>query len=311
MSGEQWHADIEVTETVVKACVQDQFPVLSPIQSIRCIGEGWDNKVFLVNEKIIFRFPRRKIAIELIERENDLLKSLQSMFSLDIPNPQYIGKPTEDYPYPFQGYPMIKGISGCHANLKVQDRITSLPTLAAFLKQLHSIDEQKAFAIGAKPQILERINVKKMVNALNERVEKIIDRKLCRINKVVFQEEITTVQKINLPSHEKCLIHGDLYCRHLFFNDGKLTGIIDWGDAGINNKSVDLSVIWSFYPSTCHSLFFELYGAVDLATWRYARFLALYSMFTTLLYGHDIGDDLLATESRDSIKRINADLFAD
>jgi aminoglycoside phosphotransferase (APT) family kinase protein len=32
------------------------------------------------------------------------------------------------------------------------------------------------------------------------------------------------------------------------FNQGRLTGIIDWGNTGINNRAVDLAVIFSFYP---------------------------------------------------------------
>lgn len=313
MSEEQWHpwhADIQVTDELVKTCIQDQFPSLAPIKTMRCIGEGWDNKIFLVNEKIIFRFPRRKVAIELIERENSLLKNLQSMFNLDIPNPQYIGCPSEHYPYSFHGYTIVQGISGCHANLSIEDRIASLPKLAEFLKQLHSIDERKALSIGAKPQVFDRTVVENTVNFLTERVDKIVNQKLCHINKNLFQKEIIAAQKINLPN-DKCLVHGDLYCRHLLFHQGKLNGIIDWGDSGINNKSVDLSVIWSFYPSSCHSLFFELYGAVDSETWKYARFLALHGMFATLLYGHDIGDDLLVKESVGAIKRINLDLLGD
>ena len=308
MSREPWHADIQITDEFVRTCLQDQFPFLAPIKTMQCIGEGWDNKVFLVNEKIIFRFPRRKIGAELIERENNLLKNLQSMFSLDIPNPQYIGHPTENYPYPFHGYTMIKGISTYHANLSLQDRIANLPKLANFLKQLHGIDESKALSLGAKPQMFDRSIASRLVKALNERIDKVMNQKLCHVNQEVFQQEMIAAQKINL-SDDKCLVHGDLYSRHLLFNEGQLTGIIDWGDVGINHKSIDLSVIWSFYPRHCHSLFFELYGTVDSATWQYARFVALHVMFAMLLYGHDIGNEFLMTESMDTIKRINMDLL--
>jgi aminoglycoside phosphotransferase (APT) family kinase protein len=311
MGTEQWHADIEVTESIVKTCLQDQFPALAPIKSIRCIGEGWDNKVFLINEKIIFRFPRREIAVELIERENNLLKNLQSLFTVDIPKPGYIGHPSIDYPYPFHGYVMIDGVSGCHANLSAQERVASLPILATFLKQLHNINEAEALAIGAKPQLIDRTNLSRMVDSLNERIDKIIARELCSIHRIVFQEEMKKAQEINLSLANKCLVHGDLYCRHLLFNQKKLTGIIDWGDAGINHRSVDLAVIWSFYPKSCHSLFFTMYGEVDSSAWQYARFLALYGMLTVLLYAHDINDALLVTESMDAIKRINPALLVD
>ena len=230
MSSEQWHADIQITEERVKNCLQDRFPLLSPIKIIKCIGEGWDNKVFLVNNKIIFRFPRRKIAVELIERENVILKNLQSLLNIDIPNIKYRGHPTSRYPYPFHGYDMIMGTSGCHAQLSTQDRIASIATLATFLKQLHSIDETQALTMGARnQQVFDRTDISRVVNALNERINKIIDRKISNINKESLQYEMTVAQNIKLPD-DKYLVHGDLYCRHLMFNQGQLTGIIDWGD---------------------------------------------------------------------------------
>lgn len=313
MSSEKWHADIQVTDELVKACLQEQFPTLMPLTEIKCIGEGWDNKVYLVNKKIIFRFPRRKIAVELIERENQVLKVLPSLIAsnIAIPNPRYIGYATPRYPYPFQGYEILEGVSGCHAQLTEQERIASLAPLANFLKQLHSIDEAQALGIGARSQVFDRTIVTNTVNTLNERIDKIISKKLYNINKDCFKHEITLAEKIMLPMNDKCLIHGDLYCRHLMFNQGKLTGIIDWGDTGINNKSVDLAVIWSFYPRECHKQFFEIYGVVDAAAWQYARFLGLYSAFILILYGHDTGDSMLVTEAVNTAKRINPDLFLD
>lgn len=125
-----------------------------------------------------------------------------------------------------------------------------------------------------------------------------------------FKREMEAGLAINLPNENKCLVHGDLYSRHLMFNNGQLTGVIDWGDVGINNRSIDLSVIWSFYPSSCHGLFLEKYGKVDEETWHYARFLGLYSALTVILYANDIGDQLLLDESIDSVHRINPKLIA-
>ena len=311
MASEQWHADILITGEIAKKCIENQFPVLMPITAIRCIGEGWDNKVFLVDEHIIFRFPRRKIAVETITRENTVLKNIQILnLDVEVPNPKYIGYPTSLYPYPFHGYEMLQGVSGCHAQLSMQDRISSLARLAHFLKRLHSVDKSQAIAMGAEAQLFDRTNTSKAVNALNERVEKITVRKIVNIDKDQFQHEMKQIQKINLPADDKCLVHGDLYCRHLMFNNGQLTGIIDWGDTGINNESIDLSVIWSFYPASCHQQFFEIYGAVDPVTWQYARFFAIYSAFTIMLYGYDIDDTLLVQEAIDTIKRINPALLA-
>ena len=206
---------------------------------------------------------------------------------------------------------MIKGKSGCHAQLSTKERIESLATFTLFLKQLHSINETQALALGTESQVFDRTTVANLIETVNQRVDKIITKQLCDINYKCFQFEMNEAQKIDLPYDDKCLVHGDLYCRHLMFNHGQLTGIIDWGDAGINNKSVDLAAIWSFYPNACHKQFFELYGAVDLATWQYARFIGLYIAFTLILYGNDVGDPLLIAEAIDSVKRINADLLVD
>ncbi len=311
MNAEEWHADIHITEALVRSCLQEQFPELIPIKAIKHIGEGWDNKVFLVNEEFIFRFPRRKIAVALLERENTVLNNLPAFLNIKIPIPEYKGSPTSSYPYIFQGYKMINGLSSYQAPLSVQDRIASLAAFAGFLKQLHNIDETHALAIGAQPQVFDRVMVNKTAKALNERVAKIIARKICCINEACFQQELITAKKIVLPADNICLVHGDLDCRHLIFNNNQLTGIIDWGDMGINNKAVDLAVVWNFYPISCHPLFFNYYGNVDAATWQYARFLGLYGAFTLMLYAEDIGDTLLMTEAINAVKRINRDLLID
>jgi len=85
--------------------------------------------------------------------------------------------------------------------------------------------------------------------------------------------------------------------------------VIDWGDVGINNRAVDLAIIFSFYPKHCHQDFFKIYGDVEPHTWQYARFLGLHYALTTLLYGHNINDRLLMTAAINTLKRINVHLL--
>lgn len=309
MGTELWHPDINITDDIAQNIIEEQFNELAPVK-VKCIGKGWDNKVFLVNDQFIFRFPHREIAGQLIGRENAVLKNINSIVNLEIPNPTYIGKPRNDYPYSFHGYSIIKGKSGCHANLTLEERISSITLLAKFLKTLHDISEQQAIKIGAKPQVFDRTKTDKVVEALNDRVNKIITRDIALINRSVFQDEMSIAKGINLPPN-KVLVHGDLYARHLMFHEGQLTGVIDWGDVGINSPAVDLSVIFSFYPPNVHHTFLSIYGSVDSQTWNYARFLGLYSAITIMLYGHDIGDELLVAEAMNAIKRINPRLFVE
>ncbi|MES2142391.1 MAG: phosphotransferase [Pseudomonadota bacterium] len=298
----KWQADIVVNEGLVVKLLRAQFPTLE-LTEISCIGEGWDNCAFLVNQTIIFRFPRRKIAVELIEQENKLLKHLQSYFTLQIPNPIFLGRSSEEYPYSFHGYQLIKGLPAEEALLTSQQRLASLQPLALFLRKLHSIGEKQALEMGAKP------HSGKTMATFQERVNQLVALGY-RIDEQQIQQEIKVIQEIKL-SNFKCLVHGDLYCRHLIFNEGQLTGIIDWGDVGISSPAMDLAVIWTFYPKKYHPLFLEIYGAVDPNSWHYARFLGLYIAITLILYGQDIGNTQLLSEAKESVQRINARIFSD
>jgi aminoglycoside phosphotransferase (APT) family kinase protein len=309
MTHEEWHADIEITEKLVRDCLKEQFPELLPIETLICIGEGWDNKVFLLNQKYIFRFPRRKIAVELIEQENKLLRFLPDFSPVRIPKPQFIGMPSKKYPYPFQGYEFLQGIPAYQANLDDKARVSILPALAGFLKTLHSIDEAQALSMGAQKQTFSRTYNIKSIKVLREKAQKIIGRHVFPLNEKIFSQEMDAAEKIILPQDAHCLVHGDLDPRHLLIHHQQLSAVIDWGDVGINHKAADLDIIWTFFPSECHADFFRLYGNIDENTWQYARFLGIYKAFILSLYAHDIQDQLMLRESLNAIQRINPALF--
>ena len=309
MGNELWHPDLKITDDFVKIILAKQFPELSPTK-IKCIGEGWDNKVFLVNDQFVFRFPHREIAATLIKRENSVLGYLQELVNLKIPNPIYVGEPDDNYPYHFHGYQMINGQSVCHANLSATIRNKSITRLAGFLKRLHSITEAKARSIGTEDQVFDRTDVTRAVNALTERVKKINARNIALVNLSRFDEEMKIAFAVNLPA-TKVLVHGDLYCRHLMFDNEELVGIIDWGDVGINSPVVDLGIVFAFYPVSYHQKFFDIYGEVDSQSYAYARFLGLYSVITSMLYAHDIDACQLKQEAKEAILRINPKLISE
>ena len=304
---EKWHSDIVISDQIVQRVIEAQFPELKSVK-LKCIGEGWDNKAFLINDQYIFRFPHRKVSASLIERENAVLKNLHDQIDLQLPELLYIGNPSRDYPYHFHGYTMIDGDSACDLQLTEKIQFESINIIANFLKQLHSIGEDMAYAMGAKQQVFNRVDVARTISHLKERVEKIQVGGIATIRQTIFDAEIHQAKAVQLPD-QKVLIHGDLHSRHLIFNKDKLVGIIDWGDVGVNSPAVDLAVVFSFYPQEYHQHFFDIYGYVDDDTKKYARFLALYIAVTFMLYAYDMQDSLLFNEAKQSITRISPDLL--
>lgn len=50
--------------------------------------------------------------------------------------------------------------------------------------------------------------------------------------------------RANKPDYEPVLSHGDFCLPNIFFRDGKLSGLIDLGDAGVGDKWRDIALCW-------------------------------------------------------------------
>ena len=103
-----WAAEIAVDGALAKALIEDQFRRLLPA-IVEPLGAGWDNSVFRVNGQFVFRFPRRAVAVELIQTELRCLPLLGPRLPVPIPIPVYAGQPSPSYPWPFAGYSYLSG----------------------------------------------------------------------------------------------------------------------------------------------------------------------------------------------------------
>ena len=67
-----WSAEHDVSASLARELIETQFPKLTPV-GVEPLGVGWDNTAYRVNDKFVFRFPRRQIAVELIRTEARVL----------------------------------------------------------------------------------------------------------------------------------------------------------------------------------------------------------------------------------------------
>ena len=99
--------------------------------------EGWANRTFLVNQQIVFRFPKHQVAAHDLVREIRLLTELAPTVPLPIPQYLYYGQPTQHYPFVFGGYAFIEGTPLNQCSPEVQSASWWQPPLGAFLTALH------------------------------------------------------------------------------------------------------------------------------------------------------------------------------
>jgi aminoglycoside phosphotransferase (APT) family kinase protein len=89
--------------------------------------------------------------------------------------------------------------------------------------------------------------------------------------------------------------------------NGRVSGIIDWGDINIGHPACDLNVVYSFLPPDARSNFFKEYGYVDEQTKMLARLIAIYIPILIMMQAIDDKDERLVDEAKANIKRALAD----
>ncbi len=100
-----WDAEFTVdTAAALKVCAEECGLKTARIKPL---GEGWDNIVYLVNNNLVFRFPRRLAGVECMLAELDLAPLVKT--SLRTPRFLYASRKSRVTGRPFVGYKMIAG----------------------------------------------------------------------------------------------------------------------------------------------------------------------------------------------------------
>ena len=167
---QQWDADIQFTEQDAALLIADQFPDLAPVQ-IRNTGDRmgqhsgrWSTRA------LVFRFPRRLVAANLLEREVRILPLLAPHLTAPIPAPAYVGTPTEAYPYVFAGYPLLPGRTACQYYCSDDERAALAVPIARFLAALHGIPIDAETREWAPPDEIVRADVVTRAPKVKERL---------------------------------------------------------------------------------------------------------------------------------------------
>jgi aminoglycoside phosphotransferase (APT) family kinase protein len=303
---DEWAADIAVDGNLVRGLLAGQFPELA-LTSLARMAEGWDNSVWLVDGRWVFRFPRRKIALAGVVREIGLLPRLAPLLPLPIPEPQLVGRAASAYPWPFFGARLLPGREMADAGLREADRRRLARPLATFLRRLHSAEVAAAVDPGgelpADPN--RRDDMPRRVPWALERLAELERRGLWRAP-AGLSDQLSAA--LDIPAGPASSIaHGDLHLRHLLVaDDGSPCAVIDWGDLCRADPAIDLPLIWSALPADARAEFLAAYGPVTGEQLLRARVLAVFLCATLALYARHEGLPNLQREAIGGLDRAAA-----
>ena len=190
-------------------------------ETILEIDDGYDFEVAIVDDDWVFRFPRRSGVEEALELEIAVLPALAPALPVDIPSFAYVSrKPL------FVGYRLIRG-----RPLVDEDA----EGVRSFLDALHAHD-----ASGLPVERHDWVEAYREQCAEFERlVFPVIDIGRRAQAKRLFGDVETLVE------FKPSLVHADLGPEHLLVRDGRLAGVIDWGDMRLGDPALDYAWLMS------------------------------------------------------------------
>jgi aminoglycoside phosphotransferase (APT) family kinase protein len=287
----EWDFEIEVNEGLARALIAEQFPSLG-VESLRRLGEGWDNTVWVTGEDIAFRFPRRDIAVPGVEREMAILPELAAALPAPIPDADYAAAPNAAFPWPWFGSRLIVGRELAVAGLEVDARATLAVELGGFLGALHGLRPSVATTLAIDP--MGRAEMTTRV----PRTRVALEGAASPWSGHERAAAVLDAAKRLAPDAEAVFAHGDLNVRHALVSEwGGLAGVIDWGDMCRAPRSVDLPLYWSLFGAGARAAFRAAYGPLTDDTLTRARVLALFFDATLAVYAHDRGMNDLESQA--------------
>jgi aminoglycoside phosphotransferase (APT) family kinase protein len=287
----EWAAEVAVDEALARRLIGAQFPDLE-VRSLSLLGQGWDMTVWLVDDRWVFRFPRREGVIPGVINEIAHLPRLAPLLPLPIPSPNYLGKPSPDYGWPFYGARFLPGRELADAGLDDISRTALGRPLGEFLRTLHHTRLDADLPLDP----VRRADMTFRVPKTRERLAELEQLGLWR---APGEAHAVIDDAVELgPPEPTALVHGDLHLRHLLVDDaGRAKAVIDWIDLSYNNPGVDLVLYWSVLPPEGRREFGEAYGTITDDQLLCARILSLFLCGTLALYGHHEGMPRLLREA--------------
>ncbi|MBB3729099.1 aminoglycoside phosphotransferase (APT) family kinase protein [Nonomuraea dietziae] len=188
------------------------------------VMQGWDSVATLVDGRWIDRRPRRPEVADLLIMETRVMPWLAPQLPLKVPVPRVMdGEPLVVRHEAVPGRPVTE-LTAVHGR-----------QLGAFLQALHGADVAGAVEHGlrgAEAALQER---RAFLGRFREVVVPMVPERA--------EAEALLDAVEALPADT--VVHADLGPEHLLAVDGELTGVIDFSDAHVGDRAIDLS--WLLY----------------------------------------------------------------
>lgn len=194
---------------------------------------GWTSRVYIVdNGEIVFKFPRGKKWKEECAHEVSILKFISKYeFNVNLPLIKWVGEDSS--------YAGFYGIQGELITTETVDKLSETQKrevgtqIGLFLRKLHAIDYK-----GKSPS-RESNEIEWFQKSFHKR-KRVLKEHFNKNELDAVEELVTSLpEKSAILGIEQVFCHCDLGYNNILLTNNLKVGIIDFGDAGIFDKSYD------------------------------------------------------------------------
>lgn len=243
-------AEVAIDAGLVRRLLADQHPDLAGLP-LTPAGEGWDNAMFRLGDRLAVRLPRRASAAAQIRREQAWLPLIAPALPLPVPVPLREGQPGQGYPWYWSVLPWFDGETALDAPPDPGEVLA----LARFLRALH---------VPAPPEIPVHPQRAGPLAELDAEVAPLIrdaGAAVCRA---------WAAGAAAAPAGPPVWFNGDLHPGNLIVRGGRIVAVIDWGNLMAGDPATDLAVLWMLVDAGPREAALAAYGATEAERLRAA-----------------------------------------
>lgn len=257
--------------SLVDELIRTQFPRWHGLPITYVEHGGTSHAIYRLGEELAVRLPNRGWSDGQAERDAAVLPLLARHLPVPVPEPLELGEPGSGFPH---SWTVVRWLSGSTATVDQVGPDTPI-RLAELIHALQSIEVAGAQWVPHRGNAhLERDDdeIRKGIGLVGG------DPRLFAL----WQEAL------DAPRWDRPLrwLHADLHGGNLLFSGGSLSGVIDWGCAGVGDPAGDLMPAWLFLDERGRRVFRRELNFDD-AAWARARGWALHLAVLGLPYYRD------------------------
>lgn len=218
--------------------IKEIFPNLE-IKSIRADTAGLINEVFIVNEDLVFRFPKNNDwGKKLLTNETKIIELARRY--VEIPLPQFEYKSEDLVVYRFIRGNALRREDILKLSEKEQSQISA--HLAEFLRQFHNIPMKEIEQNGIAQSDVNR-NREVWLKLFADTKKELFPLMMPHVRETVEEHFAPIIKDKNFMNYEPRLVNGDIVPYHIIFDRKakRINGIIDFGTAGIGDPAADFA----------------------------------------------------------------------